>query len=164
MHVLVDDVLPGLDRPRLDRPLDADPLHLIEAEPMDPSPASRPPVLRGEHLWFVVGNVLALIHVVDEVVFTGQPITPPAILAVVGIVGYVFLPLLARSILALGLGAAWVFTSVRNHVIPMLTHGPMASDADYTAVFAVAGGLILLALGASLLRARKRGRTPGLAA
>ena len=125
---------------------------------MDPSPASRPPILRGEHLWFVLGNLLALIHVVDEVVITGQEVTPPPIVALVGIAGYVFLPLLGRVVLTLGLGAAWTFTSIKGHVISMVTNGPLATDADYTAIFGVAGGLLLLALGASLLRARKRDR------
>ena len=131
---------------------------------MNPSPASRPPVLRGEHLWFVLGNLLALIHVVDEVVVTGEEVTPPPIVALVGITGNVLLPLLGREMLALGLGAAWTFTSIKGHVFSMVTNGPVANDADYTAIFGVAGGLFLLALGASLVRMRNRAASQDLQA
>ena len=123
---------------------------------MDDPTGSRPrPFARG-HLCFLAATLGVLIHHVDEVFLVGEalaPVTPPLLVAAVA---YPWLPLVLRALLSLAFGAVLTVAQIVGHVLPSLADGPLTARGDYTAVFSLSAGLVLLGLGIVLLRSGKR--------
>ncbi len=100
------------------------------------------------HLTVVIASLFVALHTVDELV-RGEELAPPFIPLVIFAALYPVLPLIVRALGDLALGAVFFVAQIFGHVVPTVQNGPTGSD--YTGIFPMIGGAILIGLGVRLL-------------
>ncbi len=103
------------------------------------------------HLVAIIGTLFISLHMVDELV-RAEGLAPPFIPLIIFTIIYSFLPMIVRALAMLGMGGIFFILQIPGHLLPTLQRGPVGSD--YTGVFPMIGGAILVGLGVQLLRKR----------
>lgn len=106
-------------------------------------------------LLVIIGILFIALHYVDELV-RGEGIAPPLIPMVLLAAVYGFLPVILRAVTVIAFGVVIFIAQVFGHLTPLLDRAP--SGSDYTGVFPMIGGVILIGVGVGLLRDRSRDR------
>jgi hypothetical protein len=105
-----------------------------------------------DHLLVIIGALLVSLHAVDERV-RGEELATPFIPFLVLAAIYPLFPRVFRAVAIAIFGAVWFIAQIPGHIIPWIQDG--ASGSDYTFMFPMIGGAILVGVGLQQLRKHK---------
>lgn len=104
-----------------------------------------------EHLLVIIGALFISLHMVDELV-RQEGLAPPFIPLLIIVAVYSFLPIMLRALAIFAIGAIFFVFQLPGHVMPFLERGPVGSD--YTGLFPMIGGAILMCIAVRLFKNR----------